>query len=75
MTTLSDLKQAAHPIQVAARRTGLSTYVLRAWEQRYALVTPQRSASGRRRYSDADIERLQLLQFATRPDALAISPI
>jgi DNA-binding transcriptional MerR regulator len=66
MTTPRDLKQAAHPIQVAARRTGLSTYVQRAWEQRYGVVTPQRSASGRRLYSDADIERLQLLQFATR---------
>ncbi len=66
MTTPRDLKQAAHPIQLAARRTELSTYVLRAWEQRYGVVTPQRSTSGRRLYSAADIERLQLLQFATR---------
>jgi methanogenic corrinoid protein MtbC1 len=57
-------ERAAHPIQVAARRTGLSTYVLRAWEQRYKAVLPERSASGRRLYSDADIERLRLLQFA-----------
>jgi methylmalonyl-CoA mutase cobalamin-binding subunit len=58
-------ERAAHPIQVAARRTGLSTYVLRAWEQRYNAVSPERSATGRRLYSDADIERLKLLQFAT----------
>jgi MerR family transcriptional regulator, light-induced transcriptional regulator len=66
MTAPRDPHHAAHPIQVAARRTGLSTYVLRAWEQRYRVVSPQRSPSGRRLYSDADIERLQLLQFATR---------
>lgn len=66
MTAPTDPHQAAHPIQVAARRTGLSTYVLRAWEQRYGVVSPLRSASGRRLYSDADIERLRLLQSAIR---------
>lgn len=54
-----------HPIQVVARRTGLSTDVLRVWERRYGAVTPERSASSRRLYSDADIARLQLLQQAT----------
>ena len=55
-----------HPIQVVARRTGLSTDVIRIWERRYGAVTPQRSASSRRLYSDADIARLQLLQQATQ---------
>lgn len=54
-----------HPIQVVARHTGLSTDVIRVWERRYGAVTPQRSASSRRLYSDADILRLQLLQQAT----------
>ena len=54
-----------HPIQVVARRTGLSTDVIRVWERRYGAVTPERSASSRRLYSDADIARLQLLQQAT----------
>ena len=56
-----------HPIQIVTRRTGLSADVLRVWEKRYAVVTPVRSESGRRRlYSDADIERLRLLVQATR---------
>jgi len=54
-----------HPIQVVARRTGLSTDVIRVWERRYGAVTPERSATSRRLYSDADILRLQLLQQAT----------
>lgn len=43
-------------------RTGLSTHVIRAWERRYQAVTPQRSASGRRLFSQADVERLELLK-------------
>lgn len=53
-----------HPIQVVARRTGLSPDSLRAWEKRYATVSPRR-VKGRRLYSDSDIERLALLKRAT----------
>jgi DNA-binding transcriptional MerR regulator/methylmalonyl-CoA mutase cobalamin-binding subunit len=56
---------AGHPIQVVSRRTGLSPEVLRVWEKRYGVVTPSRSAKGRRIYSDTDIERLNLLRRAT----------
>jgi methylmalonyl-CoA mutase cobalamin-binding subunit/DNA-binding transcriptional MerR regulator len=55
-----------HPIAVVAQRTGLSQDVLRVWERRYEAVTPGRSESGVRLYSDADIERLILLRAATR---------
>jgi methylmalonyl-CoA mutase cobalamin-binding subunit len=55
-----------HPIQVVTRRTGISADVLRVWEKRYAVVTPVRSTTGRRLYSDADIERLRLLVEVTR---------
>lgn len=61
----SALPAPAHPIQVVARRTGLSADVIRAWEKRYQVVAPVRSATGRRVYSDADIERLRLLSRAT----------
>jgi DNA-binding transcriptional MerR regulator/methylmalonyl-CoA mutase cobalamin-binding subunit len=54
-----------HPIQVVARRTGLSADVLRAWEKRYGILAPARSEGGRRLYSDDDIEYLRLLKRAT----------
>jgi DNA-binding transcriptional MerR regulator/methylmalonyl-CoA mutase cobalamin-binding subunit len=54
-----------HPIKVVVRRTGLSADVLRAWERRYAVIEPDRSTSGRRLYSDEDIERLRLLRLVT----------
>jgi DNA-binding transcriptional MerR regulator/methylmalonyl-CoA mutase cobalamin-binding subunit len=53
-----------HPIQVVARRTGLTVAILRAWEKRYAAVAPGRSPGDRRLYSEDDIERLILLRRA-----------
>lgn len=61
----SQSDQPRHPVRVVAQRTGLSSHVLRAWERRYALVAPTRSAGGQRLYSDADITRLSLLRALT----------
>jgi MerR family transcriptional regulator, light-induced transcriptional regulator len=54
-----------HPISVVAERTGLSSDLLRVWERRYGVVDPTRDDSGRRLYTDADVERLRLLALAT----------
>lgn len=51
-----------HPIRVVARRTGLTAATLRAWERRHGAVHPARSATERRLYTDADIERLRLMR-------------
>ena len=53
---------ACHPIGVVARRTGIAPDLLRAWERRYQAVDPGRAETGRRLYSDQDIERLRLLR-------------
>ncbi len=50
------------PIGYVSSYTGLSTHVLRAWERRYHAVNPNRSAGGRRLYTQADIDRLLLLK-------------
>lgn len=55
-----------HPVRFVSRRTGLSPHVLRMWERRYGVVRPSRSAGGQRLYSDADVERLELLRRATQ---------
>lgn len=59
------LQPPLHSVRVVARRTGLTPDLLRAWEKRYRVVQPVRSAGGQRNYSDADIERLQLLVKVT----------
>ena len=50
------------PIGAVARLTGLSGHTLRKWESRYAVVTPMRTETGRRIYSDADVARLRLVR-------------
>ena len=45
-----------------ARRTGVSPELLRAWEQRYGLLQPTRTAGGFRLYSAADEARVQHMQ-------------
>lgn len=54
--------RASHPISVVTRRTGLTQDLLRAWERRYQAVVPERTVTGRRLYTDADLERLLLLK-------------
>ncbi|MFH1844421.1 MAG: cobalamin-dependent protein [bacterium] len=56
------MKTDGHPIRVVAKRTGLTPDVLRAWERRYSAITPFRSITGRRLYSDHDVSRLTLMK-------------
>jgi DICT domain-containing protein len=42
-----------------ADRTGIAAGTIRMWEQRYGFPTPDRTASGYRRYSEADVETLK----------------
>ena len=65
MNNSKDSTEPRHPIQVVARRTGLTADVLRAWERRYNAIEPRRSSKNRRLYSDSDITRLQLLRRVT----------
>ena len=60
------MKDGQYPIRFVARFTGLSTHVIRIWEQRYRAVEPQRTATKRRLYSQRDIERLNLLRDVTQ---------
>jgi DNA-binding transcriptional MerR regulator len=45
-----------------SRRVGVSPELLRAWERRYALLQPSRSAGRFRLYSDADIARVRAMK-------------
>jgi MerR family transcriptional regulator, light-induced transcriptional regulator len=60
------MSKSGYPIKIAARRSGLSAHVIRAWEKRYGAVKPGRSDTRRRLYSDEEIGRLALLSRATQ---------
>jgi DNA-binding transcriptional MerR regulator len=51
-----------YTIKQAALRAGVSVPLLRAWERRYGIVRPDRTASGYRLYDDAEIERLRAMR-------------
>ena len=55
-----------YPIKVVSQMTGLSVFVIRAWEKRYDVVTPSRTETNRRLYSEEDIEKLRLLNEAVQ---------
>ncbi len=56
--------ELTYPLRTAARLTGLSPELLRAWERRYEVVVPLRTPGGTRRYSAANLERLRLVKAA-----------
>jgi DNA-binding transcriptional MerR regulator/methylmalonyl-CoA mutase cobalamin-binding subunit len=57
-------KMYKYPIKVVSQITGLSVFVIRAWEKRYDVVIPSRTETNRRLYSEEDIEKLKLLNAA-----------
>jgi methanogenic corrinoid protein MtbC1 len=49
-------------IKQAAARAGVSVPVLRAWERRYGIVHPERTASGYRQFDDAAVDRIRSMR-------------
>lgn len=65
-------KSPAFNLKAVLRETGLAADTLRAWERRYGLPAPQRTAGGHRLYSQYDIETIKWL-IARQAEGLSIS--
>jgi MerR family transcriptional regulator, light-induced transcriptional regulator len=65
LSIIRQMSEVQHSIKIAARKSGLTPHVIRVWEKRYDAVSPDRTDTNRRRYSEAEIERLTLLRIAT----------
>ena len=50
------------PIRTICSLTGMNAMTLRAWERRYGLIRPMRTAKGHRLYSHQDVERIRRVQ-------------
>lgn len=50
------------PIREISRLTGVNTVTLRAWERRYGLLKPLRTAKGHRLYRHEDVELVKKIQ-------------
>ncbi len=49
------------PIREVARQTGVNAVTLRAWERRYGLIVPQRTAKGHRLFSTDHVQRIHTI--------------
>jgi len=63
--------QAIYSIGAVARMVGIPTSTLRAWEDRYAVVTPLRSEGSQRLYSRAQVEQLRFIKSRLESGASA----
>jgi len=52
------MQEGWYSIKQISQLTGLSTFVIRKWEERYVCVRPQRLHNGYRVYSEEDLQRL-----------------
>ena len=55
-----------------AAMVGMSAHTIRAWEKRYQILTPQRTESGQRRYTMADVDLLQQVKLAVSSRHLSL---
>ncbi|MCE2573138.1 MerR family transcriptional regulator [Motilimonas eburnea] len=50
--------QVLYPIREVSQQTGVNAVTLRAWQRRFGLLNPQRTAKGHRLYSEQDVARV-----------------
>ena len=55
----SDPQMAYYTIRIVSSETGVNAITLRAWERRYGLITPKRTAKGHRLYTEQDIRLIR----------------
>lgn len=60
-TTVSLEPRPLYGIGTVARLTGLKSDTLRVWERRYGLGASYKSPTGRRQYTQSDLDHLQLV--------------
>jgi len=59
VSQVADRGRGLYSISAVGRMVGLPVATIRTWEDRYELVVPERSASGHRLYSRAQVEQLR----------------
>jgi MerR family transcriptional regulator, light-induced transcriptional regulator len=69
---MSFSKSPIYNLKAVLKDTGLKPDILRAWERRYGLPTPERTQGGHRLYSDYDVALLKWL-IARQHEGLSIS--
>lgn len=74
MANTHDRERPLYMISVAAELAGVHPQTLRIYERKQ-LICPKRSAGNTRLYSDADIERLRLIQHLTQEEGVNLAGV
>ncbi|MCO7224905.1 MerR family transcriptional regulator [Pleionea sp. CnH1-48] len=64
--TLSTMDNELFPIRELSAKTHVNSVTLRAWERRYGLLKPKRTAKGHRLYSETDVQRVAKILYWTQ---------
>lgn len=65
---------ALYSIGDVAERCGINPVTLRAWQRRYGLLKPQRSAGGHRQFDEEDIQRIEEIKGLIK-DGIPVSKV
>jgi len=74
VTSKRDYDRPLYMISVAADLAGVHPQTLRIYERKQ-LVSPQRSSGNTRLYSQADVERLRLIQQLTQEEGINLAGV
>ena len=74
MAVRRDKHRPVYMIGIAAELTGMHPQTLRIYERK-SLVEPQRTQGNTRLYSEADIDRLRLIQALTQEEGINLAGV
>lgn len=74
MVARSGREAAVYIISVAAELAGVHPQTLRTYERK-GLIRPSRTSGGTRRYSERDVERVQLIQELTQEEGINLAGV
>lgn len=60
------MSEVRYSIKIASERSGVSSHLIRMWEKRYGALSPERTETNRRLYSDENVARLSMLHECTQ---------
>lgn len=69
---MDSLSKNYYSVGEVAELVGLPVTTLRYWETRFTLVKPKRTATGRRLYTPADIETIEMISFLVKTRGLKL---
>jgi DNA-binding transcriptional MerR regulator len=68
-----DAHDPTYSIGEVSERVGQEPHVLRYWEQEFESLAPAKDSNGRRTYTEADIQRVERIQYLLKEKKYTIA--